>query len=458
MLDDALIRKLGEITGPENVLTDDERRAAYSSDATLYKREPDVVVKPRSTEEAARVIALAYENAIPVTPRGAGTGLAGGAIPTAGGMVLSAERMKAEPVVHREDLYAEVAPGIITGDFQRIVESRGLFYPPNPASGAVCTLGGNIAECAGGLRGLKYGSTRRYVLGLELVTPEGKVLTVGARTVKSVAGYDICRLMVGSEGTLGFITSAKLRLLPLPQARRTLSAVFEDLHTATAAAGHLMSEGLLPSSLEVMDEVCTRAVSAHLDESHGEGAILLAEFDGMRSAVSANSDLAAELLKKEFRVDAAATSDPSGSGKIWRGRFAALPALMKLRPTAIVEDITVPVSKLPVMAGEIGKIAARNNVKIAVFGHAGRGNLHPVFLTDVKDTEEMARAKTAVSAVRQVCIDLEGAVSEERGVGLDREPFTKLEIGQSGYEVVRSLKDALDPRGIMNPGKMFYED
>lgn len=458
MFDDALIKKLGAITRPENIVADEKRRALYSTDATGYKGEPDVVVMPRDTEEAARVMAFAYENAIPVTPRGSGTGLSGGAVPAGGGVVLSAERMNAAPVVHREDLYAEVAPGVITGDFQRIVESKGLFYPPNPASSAMCTIGGNIAECAGGLRGLKYGSTRRYVLGLEFVTAQGKVLTVGARTVKSVAGYDICRLMVGSEGTLGFITSSMLRLLPLPQDRRTLYAVFEDLRTAFEAAGYLISNGLLPSSLEVMDEKCTRSVSAHLNEGHDEGAVLLAEFDGMRSAVSAGAAMASDLLKKEFRVSAAMTADPAGSEKIWRGRYAVLTALMALRPTAIIEDITVPVGKLPALADEIDKIEARNHVQVAVFGHAGAGNLHPVFLTDGKDGEEMARVKTAVSAIRQVCVDFEGSVSEERAVGLDREPFTRLEIGQSGYEVVRSLKNALDPKGIMNPGKMFYED
>jgi glycolate oxidase len=458
MLSDAVIKKLGSIVGPDNVLGDAESIVSYSYDATRWRGEPDAVVRPRDTAEVARVVALAYEDSIPVTPRGAGTGLSGGSVPARGGIILSTERMNTAPQIHKEDLYAEVAPGVVTEKLQRLVEARGLFYPPDPASQAACTIGGNIAECAGGLRGLKYGTTRHYVLGLEVVSPEGKVLFAGARTVKSVAGYDIARLMVGSEGTLGVITSAILRLLPLPQSRLALSAGFSDIRTALEAVSRMIAGGLLPATLEIMDGTCTRAVSGYLKESLGDDVLLLAEFDGMPSVCKESVERAALLLVDEFRAHVRTEVDPGEREKLWRARRAVLPALTRLRPTILLEDVTVPRSKLPAMAGEIVKIAAKYSVQTAVFGHAGDGNIHPAFLTDSKDGDEMTRVKSAVAEMMQACVDLEGTVSGEHGVGLDKKPYLKLEIGQSGYDVMRSLKDSIDPKGIMNPGKMFFED
>jgi glycolate oxidase len=291
-----------------------------------------------------------------------------------------------------------------------------------------------------------------------MVTPQGKVLFTGARTVKSVAGYDITRLMVGSEGTLGLITSAILRLVPLPQARKAVSAGFPDLRTASEAVSRLIGSGLLPSKLEVMDGACTRAVSGYIKEDLGDAVLLLAEFDGMRSVCDENAERAARLLRVEFGADVRTEACPEGRERLWRARRAVLPALTRLRPTTLLEDVTVPRSKLPAMAAEIAKAAAKHNVQVVVFGHAGDGNLHPTFLTDSKDTEEMARVKSAIGEVMQACVDLEGTVSGEHGVGLDEKPYLRLEIGQSGYEVMKSLKDSLDPKGIMNPGKMFYED
>lgn len=458
MLGEAIIKKLRSILGPDNVLDDAESCVSYSYDATRWRGEPDVVVRPRDTGEVARVVGLAFENSIPVTPRGAGTGLSGGSVPARGGIVLSTERMNAAPRIHKEDLYAEVAPGVVTEKVHSLVEARGLFYPPDPASQATCTIGGNIAECAGGLRGLKYGTTRRYVLGLEFVSPEGKVLFAGARTVKSVAGYDVARLIVGSEGTLGIITSAVLRLLPLPQSRRALSAGFSDVRTALEAVSRMVGDGLLPAVLEMMDGACTRAVSGYLKESPGGDVLLLAEFDGMPSVCEENARRAARLLKDEFRAAVRIEVEPGEREKLWQARRAVLPALTRLRPKILLGDITVPRSKLPAMAEEIVRIGDKYSVQVAVFGHAGDGNIHPTFLTDGKDSDEMTRVKSALAEMMQVCVDLEGTVSGEHGVGLDKKPYLKLEIGQSGYDVMRSLKNSIDPRGIMNPGKMFFDD
>ena len=457
MLDDVIKRELDSIVGAENVLTDEESRASYSRDATGWVGVPDAVVRPRDTEQVAGLVALAYENSIPVTPRGAGTGLRGGSVPAGAGIVLSMERMNAAPRVHKQDLYAEVAPGVVTGEFQTLVESMGLFYPPDPASRAVCTIGGNVAECASGLRGLKYGTTRRYVLGLETVTPDGGVVFTGARTVKSVAGYDITRLMVGSEGTLGVITSAVLRLLPLPQSRLALSAAFSDIRTACEAASRMMGSGLTPATLEIMDGVCVHAVSGFLQERQTGEVLLLAEFDGAPSVCAESLERASGILRDEFRADVESGLE-SGEGEgLLRARREILPALGRLRPTILMETVAVPVSKLPAMAGEIVRLGAKHNVQLALFGHAGAGSIHTAFLTDSKDREEMSRVKSAVSEMKQACADLEGNMSGERGIGLDTAPYVKLEVGQSGYDVMRSFKDSLDPRGIMNPGKMFFE-
>ena len=258
------VSKLREILGGDHVFTDEETLVCYSFDATRYRARPDVVVKPTDTEQVARVIKLAYEESIPVTPRGAGTGLSGGSIPARGGIVISAELMNHKPQIHKEDLYVIVEPGVVTEDLQKHLEAKGLFYPIDPASQAACTIGGNVAECASGPRGLKYGTTRNYVLGLEVVDPNGKVIRVGARTVKNVAGYDIARLLVGSEGTLGFITSVTLKVLPLPPARRLLAATFDDVTKAAEAASAIIENRLLPSVIEIMDRMTIEASQSYI--------------------------------------------------------------------------------------------------------------------------------------------------------------------------------------------------
>ncbi len=444
--------------GGRDALSGVERRCLYSRDATGWTGAPDVVVRPRDTEEVARVLRLAREASVPVTPRGGGTGLAGGAVPARGGIVLSSERMNGAPRISAEDLYVEVAPGVVTAELHRIVESHGLFFPPDPTSAATCTVGGNIAEGAGGPRDFKYGSFRRYVLGLEVVTPEGDVLETGGRTVKNVAGYGLARLWVGSEGVLGFITSAVLGLLPLPRARKTLSARFGDLGAALEAGGRLAADDLAPSAVEVMDALCTRVVAEHLGRGVGDGVLLLAEFDGMASVAGGIAERAAGLLEAEFKVDARIDGEPAAREDLWLARRAVLPALTRLGPAALVENITVPRGGLPAMAAEIGKIAARHDVRIAVFGHVGGGNLHPTMLADCSDTDEMARVKAAASELRRACVDLGGTVSNPRCVGVDERPFPKLDAGRTGCEIMKSLREWLDPAGIMNPGKMFQDD
>jgi glycolate oxidase len=402
-------------------------------------------------------VGLACEESVPVTPRGAGTGLSGGSVPARGGLVLSTERMVSPVSIHKEDLYAVVEPGVTTESLQKQVESKSLFYPPDPASKTACTIGGNVAECAGGLRGLKYGTTKNYVLGLEIVNPEGDVIRCGARTVKSVAGYDVTRLMVGAEGTLGVITSATVKLLPRPPARRVLWAWFESVTGACEAVTELIGSGLLPSVLELMDEKTVEAVGSYVGETLGKGVLLLSEFDGNRSVCDEDASKALDILKEKYGREVRTGTEESEQEQLWKARRAVLPALTRLAPTVVLEDVTVPRSKLPDMVEKIKRIAGRYDLRIAVYGHAGDGNLHPSFLTDRKKQDEMRRVEVAISEMMRACIDLGGTISGEHGIGMDKKPFMTLEIGEAGCAIMRRVKASLDPKGIMNPGKMFDE-
>jgi glycolate oxidase len=457
MLNPALTTAVGEIVGSDNILTDKESLICYSFDATRYTTMPDAVVKPRAVDEVARIVALANNETIPVTPRGAGTGLSGGSVPAVGGLVLSMERMNSPAKIHKEDLYAVVEPGVTTESLQQQVEARGLFYPPDPASKSACTLGGNVAECAGGLRGLKYGTTKNYVLGLEMVTPEGKVIRTGARTVKSVAGYDVTRLMVGSEGTLGVITSITVKLLPLPHERRALWCCFRSVRAASEAVADLIGGGLVPSVLELMDEKTVAAVEAYIGETLGEGVFLLCEFDGSTSVCNEDASKAIGILERKYGVDVETDKEGGGPDYLWKARRSVLPALTRLAPTVILEDMTVPRSKLPDMVEKIERIGGRYGLRIAVYGHAGDGNLHPSFLTDRKKCDEMKRVGVGISEMMRACIDFGGTISGEHGVGIDKKPYLGLELGEAGCEIMRRVKHSLDPKGIMNPGKIFDE-
>jgi len=457
MLAPAFIREIRAIVGPDNVLADKESLVCYSFDATKYTSLPDAVAKPRTTEEVSRLVAFCCAESIPVTPRGAGTGLSGGSVPAKGGLVISTERMTAPALIQKEDLYAVVEPGVTTGSLQKQVESRGLFYPPDPASSSACTIGGNVAECAGGLSGLKYGTTKNYVLGLELVTPEGKVIRSGARTVKSVAGYDVTRLMVGSEGTLGMITSVIVRLLPLPPVRRFFWSRFESVAAASEAVADLVGMGSVPAGLEIMDETTVKAVEAYLGENLYGGVLLLGRFDGTKAVCDEDASKAIGILKGKYGREVETDLEGGDPEDIWKARRSVLPALTRYSPTVILEDVTVPRSMLPDMVERIRKISGRYGLRIAIFGHAGDGNLHPSFLTDKKNRDEMKRVSVAVSEMMRACIDLGGTISGEHGIGIDKMPYVKMELGEAGCQIMGRIKNSLDPKGIMNPGKMFDE-
>ncbi|MCK9418954.1 MAG: FAD-binding protein [Nitrospirae bacterium] len=454
MLKPSVLKELKSIVGPANFSTSPEELVVYSYDATRKEALPWVVVRPRTSREISEILRLANRERFPVVPRGAGTGMSGGSIPVQGGVVLSLERMNHILEIDEQNFIAVVEPGVITGDLQREVESRGLFYPPDPASRMFCTLGGNVAECAGGLRAVKYGVTKDYVLGLEVVLPTGEIITTGARTAKSVAGYDLTKLIVGSEGTLGVVTRITVRLLRLPESVRTLAAFFNEIPVAAKTASAIMASGVLPRALEFVDQTALRAVEGYLKEdlSHGAAAMLLVEVDGPAESTSRDADRIAEIMMQS----GAARVDRAGSDaereQLWKARRAISPALYTIKPKKLNEDIVVPRSRIAESLQGIAAIAERYGLLIVNFGHAGDGNIHTNILFDEAD---LPKAEAAVKEIFAATLRLGGSITGEHGVGLSKAAYLPMELGSEAIAAMKRIKHALDPNNILNPGKIF---
>lgn len=452
------IRKhLGKIVGKEHVLTDWEGRTCYGYDATNRLFLPDGVAFPHTAEQISEILSLANRHRIPVIPRGAGSGFTGGALPVQGGIVLSTERMNSIVEIAEGDLVAVVEPGVVTGEFQREVASRGLFYPPDPASMDYCTIGGNVAENAGGMRALKYGVTREYVLGLEVVLPTGEILHTGGRTVKNVVGYDLTRLFVGSEGTLGIITQIALKLLPLPEARGTVQAFFKTVEDATCAVTEILKARILPSAMEFVDRASLDCVAQvrGLDFPNETQAMLLIEVDGPAGAIGdlcGSVEAACEPLEP---IELRSSRDETEAESLWALRRAISPSLAHIKPHRLNEDIVIPRGRLPDAIRRIQDIAEEHQIQITAFGHAGDGNLHVNMLFDRADPEETSRAEAAAEAVMRMAVDLGGSLSGEHGIGVTKSAFLPLEIGPLAQKVMQGIKSLLDPQDILNPGKIF---
>jgi len=456
-MDEKALWKLRKIVGTQYVLTSPEDLICYGYDAQYVEHRPEAAVRPANAEQIVELIKAANEAEIPVTPRGAGTGLSGGSVPTKGGFVLDVSRMNRILDVDRENLLATVEPGVITADLHTAVEAVGLMYPPDPGSMKVCTIGGNVAENAGGLRAIKYGVTKDYLMALEGVSPTGEFFTAGARTMKSVSGYDLVRLMCGSEGTLGVFTKIVLKLIPLPKARRAVLASFKTLEDAARAVSGIISAGIMPATLEIMDNVTIRAVEEYkkLGLPVDAGALLLLEVDGAAAQVEEEASEAISVIKSHGASDVQAASDADERDRIWEGRRASLAALARVRPTTVLEDATVPRSALAEMVSQVNSIAAKYSLTIGTFGHAGDGNLHPTILTDERDEDEMARVEKAVEEIFAAALKLGGTVSGEHGIGFSKARFLAAEMGEGAMNMMRAIKSALDPKGILNPGKVF---
>ncbi|MCX8038106.1 MAG: FAD-binding protein [Candidatus Sumerlaeia bacterium] len=457
MLTDAVKTKLREIVGTANFLDSLEDRIAYSYDATLYQAMPDVAVYPEHAEQVAAILRLANEEGFAVTPRGAGTGLSGGSIATRGGVVLVLTRMNRLLEINTGDLFAVAEPGVITAEFAAAAAKHGLLYPPDPASQAVSTLGGNVAENAGGLRGLKYGVTRNYILALDVVTPTGDRLHTGSMTVKCVTGYDLTQLFVGSEGTLGVATKIWCKLVPMPEHKETLRAVFSDMDDAARSVAAIIRAGVIPATLEFLDHVTINAIEdfKKIGLPREAEAILLIETDGQRDAARAEAAKVMDILRENHAQSVLTAANEAERAQLWAARRAALSSLTRVRPTTILEDATVPRSRIPDMVRGVREIGRRYNLIIGNFGHAGDGNLHPTILTDARDADEFARAEKATEEIFELALSLGGTLSGEHGIGMAKARFLKNEVGAAGLAAMRAIKRAFDPNNILNPGKMM---
>ncbi len=455
---EAWIAQLQEVLGPHKVLTGIEDRIAYSYDGTFAQNLPDVAVLPESTEEVAAVVRIAAEHRVPVVPRGMASGLAAASVPFSGGIALSLTRMNRILELDEENRTVSVEAGIITADLQAYVEARGLFYPPDPSSNKHSTIGGNIACNAGGPRCLKYGVTGDYVMGLTVVLPDGQVLRTGGKAIKNVVGYDLTSLFVGSEGTLGVITEALLKLIAKPNFVRTALAEFPSLDDASRTVNAILAAGIVPATLELMDETAIACIeeAMKLGLPLDVEAMLIIETDGSdEDAVQREIDAAARICRENGARSVRVARDEAERAQLWRARRSVSPSLARKAPNKLGEDITVPRSAIPEAVRRIKAISARYGLPIVVFGHAGDGNLHPNILFDRRDPAQWEKVETMVGEIFDVALDLGGTLSGEHGIGTFKKPYMEKALGRLSLDVQWRIKQALDPLNIMNPGKVL---
>ncbi|VDG99101.1 Uncharacterized FAD-linked oxidoreductase Rv2280 [Lysinibacillus sphaericus] len=460
-MDHQVVERLVEISGNANAKTTVAQRLAYSYDATAnFQAMPDIVLSPSSIEEVQEIVRVCSEYQIPIVSRGSGTNLAAGTTPTSGGVVLLFNRMNEILELDHENLTITVQPGVITQTINEVVEKSGLFYPPDPSSMSISTIGGNVSENSGGLRGLKYGVTRDYVKALKVVLPTGEVITTGGKLAKDVAGYDLTSLFVGSEGTLGVIVEIILGLIPQPETKKTLLVFYNELEEAARTVSSIIAAKIVPATLEFMDKGTIEAVEnfMHIGLPTDCEAMLLIEQDGDPEVVEKDMALIHKLCLEHGATSIQVAQSAEEAAELSLARRVALSALARMRPTTILEDATVPRSEISKMVKTIQEIAVKYDLLICTFGHAGDGNLHPTILTDERDTEEMKRVESAFEEIFDRAIQLGGTITGEHGVGEMKSPYLEWKIGPEGMNVMRTIKTSLDPKNIMNPGKMFAKD
>jgi len=454
-----------DIVGEQNYTDRLIDMVSYSYDASEHSHRPSCGVWAETAEQVSEILKLANREKMPVIPRGAGTGLSGMAVPAKGGIVLDLSRMNKILKISIEDRLALVEPGVIYEEFEKALLPYGFFFPPDPASGTVCTLGGNVATNAGGLRAAKYGTTRDYVLGLQVVLPDGRIMKTGSLTMKSVSGYDLTRLFVGSEGTLGVVTEITLKINPQPTATSTAMATFDDVEDAGRAVSEIMHSGIIPSALEILGRETLEAINQNTDLNLPEAdAMLLVETDGY-TEVETEYELkkVIEIFKKKNAQEIKKAKTEEEAAELWKARKSAYAVLARIKTHFVLEDVTVPMSNVAPMLKGIEKIAEKHGLQIATFGHAGDGNLHPQILYDGYDPDqvkrmEAARMEAASADLFKLSIELGGTLTGEHGIGLSKAPFMTLEHDPVAMDVMRSLKKLFDPNNILNPGKMALED
>ncbi len=457
-LDQSTIEKLRNVVGAENVLTSKEDLIPYAFDGTAAMKEmPGCVVFAVSTDEVSAVLKLANDSGTPVVTRGSGTGLSGGSVPSGDCIVLCTVKMEKILEVDSANLTMTAEPGVTTIQIAEAAEKAGLFYPPDPGSMKISTIGGNVAENSGGLRGLKYGVTRNYVMGMEVVLPDGEVMRLGNKCVKDVAGFSLKDVMIGSEGTLGVITKVLLRLIPKPAAKKTMVATFDAMDAAAQTVSDIIAAQIIPCTLEFLDRTTIHCVEdfAKVGLPLDCEALLLMETDGHPAAVAEEAAKMEELAKANGAMEVRVARDAAEAAQLATARRSAFSALARLAPTTILEDATVPRSELAHMIRFVAEVAKKYELKIGTFGHMGDGNLHPTFLTDERNEAEIHRVHEAFKEIFDEAIRLGGTITGEHGIGLAKKEFLPKFAGAAQMRVMRELRKALDPKGILNPGKMF---
>jgi glycolate oxidase len=449
---------LASVVGRDSVLVQPEDLIPYSFDGTAaLKQRPDAVVFPRTAGQVADCVRIAAASKTPIVTRGSGTGLSGGSVPSAGSLVLCLTHMDRILEVDPRNLTLRAEAGAITQRVDEAAARHDLFYPPDPGSMRISTIGGNVAENSGGLRGLKYGVTRDYVMALEVVLADGRIARFGSSCVKDVAGYSLKDLFVGSEGTLGIVTEVLLKLVPRPAGRRTLLALYDRIEDAAETVSAIVAARIIPCTLEFLDRMTATCVEdyAHVGLPTDCEAVLLMETDGHPAAVADEAQRMEEIARAHRARDVRVARDQAEALQLASARRNAFAALARRRPTTILEDVTVPRSELAEMVRFIAQTAASYELQIGTFGHMGDGNLHPTFLADERDAAEMERVHRALDAIVTRTLELGGTITGEHGVGLAKKPWLRQQMGDSSLELMRQIKRALDPQNLLNPGKIF---
>ena len=458
MITDTLVQEFKTVVGEENAWTDATDLHVYSYDAAVVDPvQPGLIVRPTSVEALGQTVRLCNAQGLPLTVRGAGTNLSGGTVPLPGGVVVVTNGLKTILEINEADMYAVVQPGVVTAKLAAAVEAKGLFYPPDPGSQAVSTIGGNVAENAGGLRGLKYGVTRDYVMGVSFFDVEGNLVKSGSRTVKCATGYNLTGLMVGSEGTLGVLAEIILKLIPLPAHRKAMMAVFDSLTKASETVAAIIADRIVPATLEFLDNFTIRAVEdfSQAGLPKEAAAMLLVELDGHQAQVEEDAARVEALCRAKGATSVRVAQDAAERDRVWAARRAALSALAQLKPTLVLEDATVPRSRIPDMVTAIQQIARKYDLTIGTFGHAGDGNLHPTILTDKRDPAEWERVEEAIDAIFDEALKMGGTLSGEHGTGTAKSRYLEKETSAGTILFSQRIKRAMDPNNILNPGKII---
>lgn len=454
MISTSITDELRSLVGSDWFLDTPEDLATYSYDGFLPEFMPDAVIIPESRDEISKVMRVANREKINIIPRGAGTNICGSSVARQGGIIMAFHRMNKILEIDPENRCAVVQPGVVNAHLQKEVARYGLMYPPDPASMFVSTIGGNVALNAGGPRGVKYGVTKDYLLGLEVVLPSGEVINTGGKNLKSVSGYDLTRLLCGSEGTLGILTEITVRLIPLPPAKATLQAIFSNVHDSAKAVSAIIGSGIVPTTLDLIDRVVLDAIRDYggAEFSKEAEALLLIEVDGEGVLLESQGERIEMFCRERGAIDVQKAGSQEGADRLWQARRSAFGAVARLRPNCIVEDATVPVKRLPEMIRKIVELADKYKIKIGVLAHAGDGNLHPLIMTDLRDEEEMGRIDKALDELYEAAIGMGGTLSGEHGIGIAKERFMAMEFNQSALEIMRGIKRVFDPNNILNPG------